>query len=160
VTDPSDSFTPVMNNKAPGNYIRRLYQISVAIFLQEAEGYGITPVQFAALQYVEREPDIDQRTLAQAIGTDASTTTGVIDRLESRGLLERLPSPGDRRVRLLRTTDAGRQLLADVMPAVMRAQEIMIEPLSSTERAEFLRMLDILVTKNNYLSRAPQKRTS
>ena len=49
----------------PGHYIRRLWQISVVIFLQEARAYGITPVQYAALQTIANSPSIDQRTLAR-----------------------------------------------------------------------------------------------
>ena len=85
----------------PGHHIRRLQQIAVAVFLQETETHGVTPVQYAALQTVADAPDVDQRTLARSIGLDTSTTAGVIDRLEARGLMLRNASPDDRRVRLL-----------------------------------------------------------
>lgn len=140
----------------PGNFIRRLQQISVAAFLQETEAFGITPVQYAALHCVLLNPGIDQRTLAGAIGQDASTTTGVIDRLESRALMTRLPSPTDRRARCLDITEAGRQLLQEVTPAVLRAQEVILQPLPERDRAEFMRMIEALVTGNNALSRAPR----
>ena len=48
----------------PGYYIRRLQQIAVAIFLQETQAHGITPVQYAALYAALRQPGLDQRTLA------------------------------------------------------------------------------------------------
>jgi len=76
----------------PGTYIRRLQQIAVAIFLQETEPFGLTPVQYAALAAVRRLPGVDQRTLAATIGLDTSTTGGVIDRLEARGLVRRPPA--------------------------------------------------------------------
>ena len=139
----------------PGHYIRRMHQIAVAIFLQEAEAHGLTPVQYAAMQTVSNTPGIDQRTLARTIGLDTSTIGGVIDRLEARNLAQRNASPDDRRVRLLDLTDAGRALLAQVIPAMQRAQERMLEPLPKRERAEFMRMLRTLVTANNELSRAP-----
>src|SRR5689334_10451806 len=91
----------------PGHYIRRLQQIAVAVFLQETEAHGLTPVQYAALNQVARTPGIDQRTLARSVGQDTSTIAGVIDRLESRGLMQRQSSPDDRRVRLLALTQAG-----------------------------------------------------
>ena len=132
-----------------------MHQIAVAIFLQEAEAHGLTPVQYAAMQTVSNTPGIDQRTLARTIGLDTSTIGGVIDRLEARNLAQRNASPDDRRVRLLDLTDAGRALLAQVIPAMQRAQERMLEPLPKRERAEFMRMLRTLVTANNELSRAP-----
>lgn len=139
----------------PGYYIRRLHQISVAIFLQQTEAFGITPVQYAALQTVGMSPNIDQRTLARTIGLDTSTIAGVIDRLESRGLLLRTASIEDRRVRQLSVTDAARQLLAEVAPAMLKAQQLILEPLVPEEKAEFIRLLRQLVSKNNDLSRAP-----
>lgn len=139
----------------PGHYIRRMQQIAVAIFLQETEAFGLTPVQFAALQAVSRQPGVDQRTLAGLIGLDTSTTGGVIDRMEARGLLRRNPSENDRRVRLITPTDDGQALLAQVRPAMLRAQERMLAPLPPEQQAEFMRMLRVLVDANNELSRAP-----
>jgi DNA-binding MarR family transcriptional regulator len=141
----------------PGHFIRRLQQIAVAIFLQETEPFGLTPVQYAALQAICRAPGIDQRTLAGVIGLDASTTGGVIDRLEARGLLRRNPSGHDRRVRLVTPTDEGTALLEAVQPVMLRAQERILAPLPEHERPEFMRMLRTLVNANNELSRAPSE---
>lgn len=139
----------------PGHHIRRLQQIAVAVFLQETESLGITPVQYAALQGIANAPEIDQRTLAQSIGVDTSTIASVIDRLEARGLVQRGASPDDRRVRLLTLTAAGGAELTEVLPAMQRAQQRILEPLQKAERAEFMRMLRTLVTANNNQSRAP-----
>jgi DNA-binding MarR family transcriptional regulator len=139
----------------PGHHIRRLQQIAVAIFLQETEGTGITPVQYAALQTVANTPGIDQRTLAGSIGFDTSTIAGVVDRLEARALMQRNTSPDDRRVRQLTLTDEGHRLLAQALPGMQRAQARMLAPLPAADRAEFMRMLRTLVEANNELSRAP-----
>ena len=151
------SAPPIDLESLPGHHIRRLQQIAVAIFLQETEPHGVTPVQYAALQTVGNAPGIDQRTLARSIGFDTSTIAGVVDRLESRGLLMRNASPEDRRVRLLALTDAGRAVLDAVIPAMQRAQARMLAPLTKAERPEFMRMLRTLVTANNELSRAPRE---
>jgi MarR family transcriptional regulator, lower aerobic nicotinate degradation pathway regulator len=141
----------------PGHHIRRLQQIAVAIFLQETEPYGVTPVQFAALQAVANEPGLDQRTLAARIGLDTSTVAGVVDRLESRSLLQRSQSPTDKRVRLLTITAEGAAVLQQVVPAMRNAQARILAPLPRAERAEFMRMLRVLVDGNNELSRAPSE---
>jgi MarR family transcriptional regulator, lower aerobic nicotinate degradation pathway regulator len=127
----------------------------VAVFLQEAEPYGVTPVQCAAMITVSKGSGMDQRTLARTIGFDTSTIAGVIDRLEARGLVRRSLSALDARVRLITLTEEGRALLERLMPSVMRAQQRMLEPLSKVERMEFMRMLRKLVASNNDLSRAP-----
>ena len=139
----------------PGYLIRRQQQIAVAIFLEEAEQQGLTPVQFAALLTVARQPGLDQRSLAATIGLDTSTVASVIDRLEARGLMKRQPSLEDRRLRLLTATPEGVALLDEVEPGVLRAQERILGPLTPTERQEFLRLLMKLVQGNNGYSRAP-----
>ena len=146
---------PVDLDTLPGHHIRRLHQIAVAIFLQEAEAHGITPVQYAALQAVANTPGVDQRTLAGRIGLDTSTVAGVVDRLEARSLLQRNASPDDKRVRLLTLTPAGTDLLRGVEPAMRQAQKRILSPLSKADQAEFMRMLRNLVDANNTLSRAP-----
>ena len=148
---------PIDLESLPGHYIRRLQQIAVAIFLQETDGHGVTPVQFGALQSVCNTPGIDQRTLARSIGFDTSTIAGVVDRLEARGLLVRKTTPDDRRVRQLSLTDEGHALLEAMAPSMMRAQERMLEPLPPRERKEFMRMMRLLVGANNALSRAPSE---
>jgi len=139
----------------PGYYIRRLQQIAVAIFLQETDAHGVTPIQYAALQQVDRSPGTDQRTLAAMIGLDTSTVAGVVDRLEARGLLQRSASPADRRVRLLTLSEAGRALLEGIEPDMWRAQQRILAPLNEHEQQEFMRLLRVLVTANNEASRAP-----
>jgi DNA-binding MarR family transcriptional regulator len=147
--------TPAELEGFPGHQIRRLQQIAVAIFLEEVQPDGITPVQCAAMMMVNTSADMDQRTLARSIGFDTSTIAGVLDRLEARGLLRRSLSTLDARVRLIALTQQGRALLERLMPSVRRAQDRMLEPLAEAERADFMRMLCTLVASNNALSRAP-----
>ena len=141
----------------PGYYIRRLQQIAVAVFLEETQAHGITPVQYAALHAAVQQPGLDQRTLASTIGFDTSTIGGVIDRLERRGLIERQASPTDRRVRLLRVTPEGMALLEDLIPGMLKAQQRMLSPLPASQRAGFMAMLKTVVEANNDLSRAPSE---
>ena len=150
-----DTSAPIDIDLQPGHLIRRLHQIAVGVFVQEAGESGVTPVQYAALQVVHNQPGIDQRTLARAIALDASTTGGVVDRLEARGWLERRMSPEDRRARQLFLTPEGAQGLAGMIGPMLRAQEQILAPLSTRQRADFMRLLQVLVTQNNAMSRAP-----
>ncbi len=153
----ADHSVAVELDHLPGHNIRRLQQIAVAVFLQETDTHGITPVQYAALRAIGDAPGIDQRSLARAIGFDTSTIAGVVDRLEARGLMTRHTAPEDRRARRLSLSPAGRALLCAATPAILRAQARMLAPLSRSEQAEFMRMLRVLVTANNRLSRAPSE---
>ncbi|MDD3784513.1 MAG: MarR family transcriptional regulator [Hydrogenophaga sp.] len=156
--NPSEAFDGDID-LLPGYAIRRLQQIAVGIFLQEmaAGGLNLTPVQFGALQVVALQPGIDQRTLAGRIALDTSTIGGVVDRLEARGWLQRRRSTEDRRARLLHLTPAGQQVLAQAVPGMLRAQQLILAPLPPGQRTQFMAMLHTLVTQNNEWSRAPSE---
>ena len=150
-------YQPAELETYPGFFIRRLQQIAVAVFLEETEAFGVTPVQFGALSAVMRQPGVDQRRLARMIGFDTSTIGSVIDRLEARGLIARSSSPTDRRVRLLAVTDAGRELLQAAEPAVLRAQRRMLDPLPEERRAQFMELIAFLIHENDEHARAPSE---
>jgi DNA-binding MarR family transcriptional regulator len=141
----------------PGHLARRFQQIAVAVFLAEIEeaGYDLTPVQYAALAAVSATPGIDQVTLAGLIAYDRSTITGVVDRLVQKGLVARHERSGDRRARELKISDAGRQTLRGMTPAVEAAQRIMLRGLTEKEAKEFVRLLQKAIAGGNELSRAP-----
>jgi DNA-binding MarR family transcriptional regulator len=136
-------------NSLPGHCARRLQQVAVAIFMQEAGESGVTPVQFAVLQALAAQAGIDQRTLAGVVSFDTSTIGGVIDRLEARGLLTRSHSDGDRRVRLLHLTPEGEAMLAQLTPSMQRTQKRILEPLQAAERKEFMRMLQAVIAHHD-----------
>jgi DNA-binding MarR family transcriptional regulator len=129
----------------PGHLIRRLQQFAVALFMDETQGLDLTPVQFAALAAAQRQPGMDQRSLAASIGFDTSTTGGVLDRLEGRGLIRRSTSPDDRRVRLINLTAVGTDMLRTVTPRMLAAQQRILEPLPEAQRTAFMDMLERLV---------------
>jgi len=154
---PRPKALPLALDTLPGYQIRRLQQIAVGLFMEETAEFDLTPVQFAALATVQRQPGIDQRTLAGTIGFDTSTIGGVIDRLERRGLMQRSASADDRRVRLLSVTPDGQALLRAIAPRMLAAQARILQPLPAADRARFMQMLDLLVAGNNAASRAPRR---
>lgn len=145
----------VDTHKQPGHLARRLHQLAVALFMQEVGELKVTPVQYAALHAVASEPGLDQKTLSARIGYDTSTLAGVIDRLETRGLVTRSVSPIDRRLRLINPTPAGLDLLAAVIPGMLNTQQRLLAPLDKAERREFVRLLSVLLEANAELSNTP-----
>src|SRR6266481_81715 len=106
----------------PGYLFRRMQHIAVAILVEECSAYDLTPVQYAALVAIRTHPGIDATGLSAVIAFDRSTLGNVIERLESKALIERKPSRDDKRVKLLYLTRAGAALLREIMPSVERAQ--------------------------------------
>jgi DNA-binding MarR family transcriptional regulator len=99
--------------------------------------FGITAVQYAALSVVVSSPSLDQNTTAFLAGIDRTTIVGVLSRLVRKGLLKRIVSTADRRVRLLRPTPAGVHLMSRVKKAIERMEERLMEPCSTSESALF-----------------------
>ena len=141
--------------RKPGYQIRRLQQMAVSIFLEETADFDITPVQYATLAAVSVFPGIDQLRVANAIGFDRTTISGVIDRLESKRLLVRKTSESDRRAKTLFTTEEGTQLLADIDVSTNRVQDRILEPLSIDEQKVFLDYLNRLTASHNHSTRVP-----
>src|ERR1700682_3487576 len=72
----------------------------------------LSPAQCHVLHLIEPERPIPMGRLAETLACDASNVTGLVDRLESRGLVRRRPSAGDRRVKVLVLTPTGFPLRA------------------------------------------------
>ena len=70
----------------------------------------LAPVQAKALHELNVEPPMSMRELAERLKSDPSNVTGLIDRLEARGLVERRPDPSDRRIKGLALTAAGARM--------------------------------------------------
>lgn len=80
-------------------------------FEDEARAHGLTLPQWRALVVIDQEAAITQVALAGCIDTDPMTISGILDRLEKRGLIERYPHPTDSRAKLSRLTPEGADLV-------------------------------------------------
>lgn len=140
-----------------GFLVRRLQQISVSIFIDSLRAFGITPMQYTVLRIVQANPGIDQISVAKLAVLDTSTATDVIIRLTQKGLLTRSPSETDRRIRELRMTEAGDQLLADSKASVSRARQLLLAPIPPADRKQFLHHLQKLVDGHNAVAGGDEK---
>ena len=107
--------------------------------------HNITPVQFGVLVAVAEQPGLDLTRLSGLINYDRPTLTGVIDRLESKGLVVREPDPKDRRARCLRITLGGKDVLDRIEKTALLSRDAVLEPLTKAERKLLLQMLERLV---------------
>jgi DNA-binding MarR family transcriptional regulator len=79
---------------------------------QAAQEFDLHPGQLRALQLLDPDSEVPMSALAGQMFCDASNVTGIVDRLEARGLIERRPAEHDRRVKMLAVTDEGRRVRA------------------------------------------------
>lgn len=85
-----------------------------------ASGIDLTPGEVRLLVQAARAGQVRQTVLAERIGVEAMTVSTYVDRLEARGVIERLPDPSDRRAKLISLTDAADAILDKI---VMLANE-------------------------------------
>ena len=86
--------------------------------------------------------------LADTLSCDASNVTGLIDRLESRGLVRRRPSISDRRVKALQLTPSGARLRAQLLRR-MAGRSLPLSRLSLDERRTLVKILEALVDEKS-----------
>src|SRR3954447_23929772 len=71
---------------------------------------GLAPRQMHMLRHLAPDEPLPMSRVAGALRCDPSNVTGIVDRLEERGLIERRPAPGDRRVKMLVLTPEGERV--------------------------------------------------
>jgi DNA-binding MarR family transcriptional regulator len=83
------------------------------IWHRRMRSFDLTPPQSITLRKLLDGP-LPMGSVAEVLSCDASTLTGIADRLEERNLIQRQVDPADRRVKLLALTEAGRNLVESI----------------------------------------------
>ncbi len=109
-------------------------------FTAAAASENLTASQGKTLTALRRGP-IAMRTLAKRLACDASNVTGIINRLEKRGLVQREASPSDRRVTNLVITPEGERV-TDAIRAKMHATQDGLDSLSDQDRDHLADLLE------------------
>jgi DNA-binding MarR family transcriptional regulator len=106
---------------------------------EAAAEHTLTGAQARLLGLLSLEP-LPMRRLAQKLRCEPSNVTGIVDRLEARGLVERLPDPKDRRVKLAAATAEGRRVARSLRESLDFARE----PLAALSTGERESLRDLL----------------
>lgn len=104
-----------------------------------AAEHSLTGAQARLLGLLSLEP-LPMRRLAQKLRCEPSNVTGIVDRLEGRGLVERRPDPNDRRVKLAAATQEGRRVARSLRDSLGFAREP-LAGLSAAERESLRNLL-------------------
>jgi DNA-binding MarR family transcriptional regulator len=106
--------------------------------------WDLSPHQARALAVVARQDGVRLTDLADALHIAPRSATEVADGLQDRGLVERTPDPGDRRAVILRPTDEGRSIRAEIDAARSTDAAELFARLPAADRAELARILQAL----------------
>ncbi|WP_420114764.1 MarR family winged helix-turn-helix transcriptional regulator [Pseudactinotalea sp.] len=114
-------------------------------WMASLEPWGITPHEYRALHVTTHEEPPRLSEIADRLRIAPRSATEVVDSLEAKGLVRRVPSPTDRRAVLVEPTDAGRTLAEEVAQQRSDLGEQMLAPLAPDDVAQLRDLLTRVV---------------
>ena len=131
----------------PGHLLRRAVQ-AMNLLWDEEVSHTITSPQFAALNALYAEPNLDQRTLGRRVSLDRSTTAEIVSRLSGRGLIRTERDTRDGRRKTITLTSRGLHAVQQLIPRTHAMTARLVGPLDGEQREELLRLLTEVVRAN------------
>lgn len=129
-------------HQAPLGYlIHEVARLMKRRFEEEAKTHGITLPQWRVLGQIAMHEGITQVQIATATEIDPMTVSGVLDRLDKRGLIDRYADPTDSRAKLARLTAEGEALYATAKKVGLAMYESALEGVTEDEREAVISVL-------------------
>ena len=133
-----------------------LFQLSClvqGIYARISVRHDLTPVQARLLCTLAAGPK-GMAELARCFGVEKAALTGLVDRVERRGLATRSPVPGDRRALRVTPTDTGRRAAAAFHAEVNAELGHLLAPLAPRDREQFCNTITEILEQSGTWSRA------
>ena len=129
----------------------RAWQLLVRFFFAQREhlptldgALELSPIQCHVLHLLEPGRPLPMGRLAGMLGCHASNVTGLVDRLEARGVVQRRPSADDRRIKVLDLTPEGSRLRAQMLRRMTTGARP-ISRLTVGQQRTLVKILEVLV---------------
>ena len=119
----------------PVFWLKRTYMCMRNAFDEELSEFNLTTSQFEILGYLYQTDGLEQKQLQICTGVRAATLTGILDKLETRDLISRIPSDEDGRAKIVRMRPEGAALFAQLFDTMHRFEDKMLLGFSIAERA-------------------------
>lgn len=139
-----DSSEPLRLGKTASSLAFLLSQVGIFASRRFHEAIGeidLQPGWFLVMNVVAATEGRSQQEIAEAIKVPASRMVAIVDELEQRGLIERRPQPGDRRIRALHLTAKGRTVLAKGRGIAREHERRMTKGMSAEEHRRLIELL-------------------
>lgn len=108
------------------------------------EQYGLSESKFIILMFLERAADhsLMPSELADKLGASRATITKLVNNMERAGMIQKIPSPTDKRAVQVQLTDTGKDVLTKFLPKNFEAVNILLEQLDEEEIEQFFHLLN------------------
>ena len=124
-----------------GFNLRRAYNRAALLFSRAFSELDVAPLQFAALEFISKNPGSCQKDIARYIGTTPPVLVAPLERLEKRGWVHRSRGPEDRRRVGVTLTSSGQRLMRDIEEKILSVDQELVADLSPAERSRLLALL-------------------
>ncbi|MBW4498081.1 MAG: MarR family transcriptional regulator [Scytonema hyalinum WJT4-NPBG1] len=129
-----------------GYRIKLVSQLLARRFTERLEPFGLTPFHWVVLCCLWEEDGLPTSSIGEKLQQVGGTLTGVLDRMEERGLIRRERDSRDRRIWRIWLTDAGRELETVLPPIAVEIREQAMRGISYAEREQFSQFLTKAIT--------------
>ncbi|MDQ6692946.1 MAG: MarR family transcriptional regulator [Chloroflexota bacterium] len=145
-TDLKSSNIAAMCNKSIYAWLllERVYDKMQRHLMTHLGHYDLTTAQYDVLAHLSESPGITQQALAEQLLVTKGNICGLIDRMSSRGLVERRCDPEDRRSNLLYLTPGGQAIAEEAVPAYSNFVREHLASLSAADQAALSSILERL----------------
>lgn len=109
---------------------------------QKVAALNLTATQAMVLRFLFDRDEVNSSELGSRTELDSATLTGILDRLEAAGIIERRPNPTDRRAIHIHLTEKGRRAAKEIFRLVGVANTEFLGGLNPSEEKELRRLLD------------------
>ena len=137
-----DSWQEVLAPYGVGYRIKLLGQLLTRKFQERLEPYGLTPFHWIVLCCLWEEDGLATCSIGEKLQQVGGTLTGVLDRMEERGLIHRERDDRDRRVWRIWLTDAGKELQTVLPPIALEIREQAMQGVSPEDRQRLSGLID------------------
>jgi MarR family transcriptional regulator, transcriptional regulator for hemolysin len=110
-------------------------------FDKRAQAIGLTRSQWSVLAHLRREDGVQQQRLAELLELTPITMTGLLDRLERDGWVERRPDPEDRRAKRIFLTEKVAPVMKKIQALGKELRQSAVEGLSEAEQQKLISLL-------------------
>lgn len=103
--------------------------------------YGVTRSQWTAMYFIDRDGALNQKDLADYMGTSQPTTTGILDRLEKQNFIERKEDKNDKRKKVVVLTEEGKKTVEKLNVIAEDFKNASLEKIDKKDQDTFLQVL-------------------
>jgi DNA-binding MarR family transcriptional regulator len=124
-----------------GYNTRRASLVIVGEFIERMAVFDLRIVDFSVLSLIAHNPGITSKQLCNTLGVQAPNLVSMVNTLEQRKLINRLPHPNDGRAMGLHLTDAGEKMMRSAEKTASQLEVVATSKLSDEERKTLLVLL-------------------